>query len=37
MWRSRRRLAQVCLSQNTFPFDNVKVTHNVEIPQLEFH
>lgn len=36
MWRSRTNLAQVCC-QNTFPFDNVKVTYNVETPKLEIH
>lgn len=29
--------AQVCLSQNTLPFDNVNITYSVETPKLEFH
>lgn len=33
----KNNVAQVCPSQHTFPFDNVKVTYKVDTAKLEFY
>lgn len=33
----KKNVTQVCSSQNTFPFDNVKVTYKVKTPKLGFY